>query len=170
MRRGRDAQPVTKNRLTDAQVHRPALASRHVESCVVIRECGTEARRSEQARPGPAQRDGVHRNPGAGRIRTVDGLADVAQSDAAVEQAELPEFGHWCTNGADQSRRIDGRRRLNRLDGELEPTAVFGLRGIPDGGGGAESEGGRGRERRTGYAPERRTGSLQTGGVPSRQG
>src|SRR5882762_4704058 len=114
------------------------------------------ARSADNTRPRGAKREGVHGHH-TGGIRAVDRLRDVAQPDMAIQQPKLSEGSCRETHRGYETGRIDGGRRLNRFDGEQQPRAVFGLRRIPNRGGGPQGECRRGGQRRRGGLLSRRS-------------
>src|SRR6266581_3821989 len=114
----------------------------------------------EEPRPGGAKREGVHCHRAARGIRAVDRLCDVAQPDTPKQQPELSKGSCGETHRGDETSGIDSRRCLNRFDGEQQARAIFGLRRIPNRGGGTEGECRRRGERRASHPPQRRPGGL----------
>src|SRR6185295_15713331 len=118
----------------------------------------TQIGRSETARPRAPEREGVHRHHHAGGIGTVHRLADVAQSDSAIDETKLTDVLCWDPDRGDDPARIDGRRSLDDIESEYHSAAVGSLRGIPQGGDGTDGEGGRGWNGGGGDTPQGRPG------------
>src|SRR6185503_10677907 len=164
--RGRgDAKPVAAKHPAGTDVERPAIGILLVEARLVKCDGRTDIRAAHRARPVCAHGKRVHRHGAPRRLGTVHRLRGVAQSHAAVDQAEVPYPPGGNPNRADHTGGVDGRGRLNGLEGELQPGAVLGLRGIPDGGGGPQCEGGGSRERRGRDPPQRCAGRLLCAGA-----
>src|SRR6266566_5121680 len=163
VRGGGQAQPVAGKRLARPNVERPPVRAGEVETRLVKRERRADTRRADQPRPRGAKRERVDRNHAARGIRAIDGLRDVTQTDAAVEQSQLSNRAGGNANRRDDARGIDCGGRLNRLQRELDPRAVLRLRRIPHDGGGTQGEGRRDRKRRRGNPPERRPRRLLSG-------
>src|SRR2546428_6986383 len=123
VRGGGEAQPVAGKRLARPDVERPPVRAGEVETRLVKRERRADTRLADQPRPRGAKRERGDRNHAARGIRAVDGLRDVTQTDAAVEQAQLSNRAGGETKPPEGAPWIAPRGRLNRPHWAAGPPA-----------------------------------------------